>query len=303
MNIIGFELVNKRYGNNQIINDLSFTVPKGKIFGLLGPNGAGKTTLMRLMTRITLADNGSILFEEAPLNKNDVRRIGYMPEERGLYTSMKVFEQLVYIAKLYGLNIPEAKKDIEQWLTKLGMMAYADRPIGALSKGMSQKIQFIATVIHRPRLLVLDEPFSGLDPISSLAIEREIAELKDRGTSIILSTHRMDQVENFCDEVLLINRGSKVVQGTVMHLKNKFKEKVVSVIMERELPSHVTDNFKLLQSNDSHYFFKYENDEEKRKILADIMGCSIPLVAFNETFPRINDIFINLIKGNGQAHS
>lgn len=302
MNIVSFKNIYKSYGDNLVIEDLSFDVSAGKVFGLLGPNGAGKTTLMRLMTNITLPVSGNILFKDSPFSKKDVRRIGYMPEERGLYTNMKIFEHLLYIAKLYGIETNAAKDNIEYWLTKLGMTSFANRYIGALSKGMSQKIQFIATVIHSPDLLVLDEPFSGLDPISSQAIEMEILELKSKGTSIILSTHRMDQVETFCDEVLLINKGKKIVQGSIADLKNTYKENVICINTLAQVPIELFQGFELLFHVGNEYYFRYLDEVDRTEILKRFISNDITVSSFSDSLPRINEIFIKLINADHNSN-
>lgn len=296
MNIISFKDISKSYGANTVINAINFDIKKGQVFGLLGPNGAGKTTIMRLMTKISLPDSGDIFFKDKLFEKKDVLKIGYMPEERGLYTNMKIFEHLFYIAKLYGLDSKVAKNDIDFWLTKLGMISFSNRYIGALSKGMSQKIQFIAIVLHRPELLVLDEPFSGLDPISLLAIEKEILELRSSGTSVILSTHRMDQIETFCDEVLLINNGQKIVQGSIAKLKDLYKENIISISTAIALPEAVKKSFDTVFQEHNTYYLKYQSDQDRRDILKCIMDNNIPIISFNERLPAINEIFIKLIE-------
>lgn len=299
MNIISFQNIFKSYGTNPVIHDLSFDAETSKIFGLLGPNGAGKTTLMRLMTNITVANSGTVLYNGAPITKNDVRKIGYMPEERGLYSNMKVFEHLFYIAKLYNLNIKEARKSIDHWLTKLEMLQYSNKLIGALSKGMSQKIQFIATVLHNPDLLVLDEPFSGLDPISSQALEKEFIELKKNGVSIILSTHRMDQIELLCDNVLLINKGRKLIQSNVQDLKNSYKENIVEIKTASTLTKDIIVEFDLEDKQNNCYSFVYKDSFDRQNLFKSIIRTNIDIISYNEMIPKINDIFIKLIlKGN-----
>ena len=223
MNVLSLQNVVKAYHNHIAVNDVSFDVKKGTIFGLLGPNGAGKTSLIRIITTITAADSGKVLLNGEPLNNLHPNEIGYMPEERGLYKKMKVGEQLLYLAQLKGLSEKEAKQKLKVWLQKFDITSWWDKKIGDLSKGMSQKVQFIATVVHEPSLVILDEPFSGLDPINPNLIKDEIYELKQKGTSILFSTHRMEQVEEICEDIVLMNKGQILLNGNVNAIKNDFK--------------------------------------------------------------------------------
>lgn len=295
MNLITLKNINKRYGTNHVIKSLDCTISKNKIFGLLGPNGAGKTTLMRLMTRITLPDSGNLFYAGKKFTQKDVRKIGYMPEERGLYINMKVTEHLMYIAKLYDIDRNIAKKRIDEWLSKLGMASVAHKLIGALSKGMSQKIQFIATVLHQPELLVLDEPFSGLDPVSAQALETELISLSNTGTTVILSTHRMDQVENFCDHVLLINHGTRVIEGTVKELKNKFRDNILKIETNATIPQEILDQYHVVSKAENTYHLKLETIEDKRRIFSDLFQNRIDIISLYEILPSMHDIFIRLI--------
>jgi len=221
MSILRLENVVKTYENHVAVNDVSFEMPEDCIFGMLGPNGAGKTSLIRIITTITRADSGVVLFDGEKLNSSHPSQIGYMPEERGLYKKMGVGEHLLYLARLKGLSKSEANHEIKSWFTKFGIEDWWDKKVEELSKGMQQKIQFISTVVHKPRLLILDEPFSGLDPINTNLIKDEIDELHSKGTSIIFSTHRMEQVEEVCDFIVLINQGKKVLEGRVKDVEAK----------------------------------------------------------------------------------
>ena len=224
MPLLSLQHIVKQYGNYRASDDVSFEIPQGKIFGLLGPNGAGKTTLIRMITRILHPDSGTILFNGEVLSDKHTELIGYMPEERGLYKKMKVGEHLVYLGRLKGLSLQKAREHVQFWLQKFQIESWQNKFIEELSKGMSQKIQFIATVLHDPRLLILDEPFSGLDPINSKLIEEEIYAMSAQGKTIIFSTHRMEQVEEICDEIVLVNKGKKILEGEVKELKHRFKE-------------------------------------------------------------------------------
>ena len=219
MNVLSLRNVVKRYSNHVAVNNVSLDVPKGKIFGLLGPNGAGKTSMIRMITSITRADEGEIFIDGEKLNINSPQVIGYLPEERGLYKKMKVGEQLLYLARLKGLSPRDARMKLNNWLEKFEITSWWDKKVGELSKGMQQKVQFIATVVHEPKLMILDEPFSGLDPINTNLIKDEIHELNQNGTSIIFSTHRMEQVEQICEEIALIHQGEIILQGNVEEIK------------------------------------------------------------------------------------
>ncbi|MCB0529734.1 MAG: ATP-binding cassette domain-containing protein, partial [Saprospiraceae bacterium] len=235
--ILSIQNVVKTYGNYTAVDQVSFDVPKGSVFGLLGPNGAGKTSLIRMITTITGPDSGAIYLEGEKLNERTPEKIGYMPEERGLYKKMKVGDHLQYLAQLKGLTQEQAKKAIQYWFEKFGIEDWAPKKVEDLSKGMQQKIQFIATVIHQPRLLILDEPFTGLDPINTTLIKEEIARLNASGISIIFSTHRMEQVEEMCDHIVLINKGKNVLYGEVQDIKNQYKQNLYRVETQGDLPA------------------------------------------------------------------
>lgn len=213
----------KRYAAHTALNDVSINVPRGKVFGLLGPNGAGKTTLIRIINRITAPDSGEVLFDGHPFQPEDVMNIGYLPEERGLYKKMKVGEQAVYLAQLKGLSRQEAKQRLAEWFTKFGIMPWWNKKLEELSKGMQQKVQFIITVLHEPQLLIFDEPFSGFDPVNAEMLKREILELRDKGHTVIFSTHNMSSVEEVCDDIALINHSKVVLSGNVQEVKERFR--------------------------------------------------------------------------------
>jgi ABC-2 type transport system ATP-binding protein len=229
MSFIQIQGVSKFYANHTALDKVSFDVPKGEIFGLLGPNGAGKTSLIRIINQITAPDEGNILFDGVELNKEHIKRIGYLPEERGLYKKMNVFDQLLYFARLRGLSSSEAKKTINEWLAKFEATSWKSKKIEELSKGMQQKIQFIVTVMHNPDFIILDEPFTGFDPKNTQLIKDEIINLKANGATIMLSTHRMENVEAICDNVVLLNQSKVVTQGTVMDVRNSLKDNSYSI--------------------------------------------------------------------------
>ena len=234
MSILKLENVVKKYDKHTAVNNVSFEVPKGSIFGLLGPNGAGKTSLIRIITTITGADEGTVFLDGEKLNNETPNYIGYLPEERGLYKKMEVGEQLLYLAQLKGLSKKEAKAQINKWFARLGMDDWWKKKVEELSKGMQQKVQFVATVVHEPKLLILDEPFTGLDPINTNLIKDEIRRLNEDGVSIIFSTHRMEQVEEICEHIVLINQGEKILEGRVEDVKQQFKENVYKINYEGE---------------------------------------------------------------------
>src|SRR6187549_2398179 len=233
MSLLEVQHLKKYFATQKAVDDISFSVNKGSIFGLLGPNGAGKTTLIRMITGIFYPDEGQILFDGRKFDPiNDVVHIGYMPEERGLYKKMKIGEQAVYLAQLKGLKKSEAMAKIKEWFIKFEMQSWWSKKVEDLSKGMSQKLQFVTTVLHEPKLIILDEPFSGLDPVNSNLIKDEIFKLAQRGATIIFSTHRMEQVEEICDQIILVNKGKKILDGTVHNVKQEFKENLFSIGFE-----------------------------------------------------------------------
>ena len=303
-NILELKNVLKVYQKHVAVDDVSFSVPKGSIFGLLGPNGAGKTSLIRIITTITRADKGIVHLDGEKLNSRHPSQIGYMPEERGLYKKMKVGEHLLYLAQLKGLSYNDAKKEINYWFERLHITDWWDKKIEELSKGMQQKIQFIATVVHKPKLLILDEPFSGLDPINTNLIKDEIAALNQQGTSIIFSTHRMEQVEQICENIVLINQGKNVLQGNVDEIKQQYKEHLFQIEYRGTLPEslitedEINRNYHILNDENNRLTVKVDTDEASNELLKFLMDSGVYINGFNEILPSLNDIFIKKVNGN-----
>jgi ABC-2 type transport system ATP-binding protein len=293
MNQLSLAHIEKKYGSYVASADVSFEIPKGAIFGLLGPNGAGKTTLIRMITRIIFPDSGTILFSGEPLKEQHASRIGYMPEERGLYKTMKVYEHLIYLARLKDLTSGEANKRVNYWIDKFEIGTWKQKKIEELSKGMAQKVQFIATVIHDPELLILDEPFSGLDPINARLIEDEIYALKQQGKTIIFSTHRMEQVEEICDEIVLVNKGHKILSGGVAELKQQFKENKFSIHYDGELSNGFSSQFDVLSTENGEAIVKAHSSANA--ILKYFIDHDITVRSYNEILPSLNEIFIKAV--------
>ncbi len=295
--ILSVQNVVKRYDKHLAVDHVSFDVPKGSVFGLLGPNGAGKTSLIRMITTITGPDEGIILLDGQPLDENSPSQIGYMPEERGLYKKMKVGEHLLYLAQLKGLSAADARRELNFWLDKFEIQSWWDKKVEELSKGMQQKIQFIATVVHRPKLLILDEPFSGLDPINTTLIKDEIRQLNASGISIIFSTHRMEQVEEMCDHIVLINRGRNVLYGEVKAIKNEFKENLFRIETADPLPADFAEHFRVVSRPDGAVVVQL-NEEESRSnaLLRYLIQHNIHITHFEEILPTFNEIFIRRVE-------
>ena len=290
MNILEIKHVIKEYENKKALDSISLNVNEGRIFGLLGPNGAGKTTLIRIINQITAPDNGEILFSGERFKREHIQNIGYLPEERGLYKSMKVGEQCLYLAQLKGLSKNEAKQKIHQWFKKLDMLDWLNKKVEELSKGMAQKVQFVSTVLHQPKLIILDEPFTGFDPINSEIIKNEIIALKESGSTIILSTHRMESVEELCDDIALINTGQCVLKGSVNEIKNKFKEHIFEVQFEGTIQNEI-QHFDTLVIESGHGIFKAKNKENNHTLIKQLVE-QVNVTSFNEKLPTINDVFI-----------
>lgn len=301
MSIITCRNVTKRYGNFTALNNVSLEIQEGKIFGLLGPNGAGKTTLIRMLNQITRPDEGEILFKGEPLKETDIERIGYLPEERGLYKKMKVGEQALYLARLKGMDRTETMERLKEWFVKFGIQAWWNKKVEELSKGMAQKVQFITTVLHRPQLMILDEPFSGFDPVNVNLIRNEILRMRDEGTTIILSTHNMESVEELCDNIALINKSNLIVTGNTAEIRREYGKNEVEVRYHgAEIKS--TQYYDIVEDN--------AEKDERRAILAKkenssnaaILGCLLEtgcdIVSYQELIPRMNDIFIKLVTQN-----
>jgi ABC-2 type transport system ATP-binding protein len=296
MNILKLQSVNKFYGKYQAVNEVSFDMPKGSIFGLLGPNGAGKTSLIRIITTITQADSGTVYFDGEPLNANHPADIGYMPEERGLYKKMKVGEHLHYLAVLKGMPAETARREIKAWMEKFEIESWYNKKVEELSKGMQQKIQFIATVIHKPKLLILDEPFSGLDPLNSNLIKDEIRQLNREGISVIFSTHRMEQVEEICEYMVLINKGRKVLDGRVQDIKEQQKENIFEVQFAGELPQDIRPDLQVLEESPSFIRFHVEDLGSANQVLDRMIRGGVVIRGFREILPSINEIFIKTVQ-------
>jgi len=301
MPILRLDKVMKTYGKHIAVNRVSFEVPHGAIFGLLGPNGAGKTSLIRIITTINKADSGRVFFDGERLSSRHPARIGYMPEERGLYKKMKVGEHLLYLARLKGLSRTDADQQIAYWFERLDITDWYEKKVEELSKGMQQKIQFISTVIHRPKLLILDEPFSGLDPINTKLIKGEIRQLNQQGTSIIFSTHRMEQVEEMCEDIVLINKGENVLQGQVNQLKERFKENRFNVEYEGELPEAILDIAQLEERQNGQVVFRLQAEHSPNELLRYLMDKGLLIHGFNELLPSLNEIFIKQVNNTSAA--
>lgn len=298
MTQLSLQHIIKRYGDYTASDDVSFEIPKGKIFGLLGPNGAGKTTLIRMITRILYPDSGTILFNGENLAAKHTEKTGYMPEERGLYKKMKVGEHLIYLARLKGLSLTEAKKVVNHWLDKFEITGWYNKSIEELSKGMSQKVQFIATILHNPELLILDEPFSGLDPINSKLIEDEIYQLSQQGVTIIFSTHRMEQVEEICDDIVLVNKGKKILEGGIKELKQRFKENKFRVSFQGEIQNGLLDKLNVVSNSNGELLVKFDEAHHGNDLLKVLVENDVEVNSFNEVLPSINEIFIRQVQAN-----
>ncbi|MCP3933098.1 MAG: ABC transporter ATP-binding protein [Bacteroidetes bacterium] len=297
MNILKLEEVVKTYNKQVAVDRVSFEVPTGSIFGLLGPNGAGKTSLIRIITTITRADSGVVYLDGEKLNSNHPSQIGYMPEERGLYKKMKVGNHLMYLAQLKGLSAKDAKETITHWLLKFGIDDWWDKKVQELSKGMQQKIQFISTVIHQPKLLILDEPFSGLDPINTNLIKDEIDKLHKNGTSIIFSTHRMEQVEEICEHIVLIDKGKNVLEGKVKEIKNQFKKNLFNIKFEGDLPVDFSNHATVVEQRNNSVTVQLKDNHASSHLLQFLLSKGVYLTSFNEILPSLNEIFIRQVEG------
>ena len=298
MNVLEVKNMKKYYATQKAVDDISFTLAPGSIFGLLGPNGAGKTTLIRMITGIFYPDHGEILFNGRKFDPiNDVINIGYMPEERGLYKKMKIGEQAVYLSQLKGLGKKEATEKVKEWFVKFQMQSWWNKKVEDLSKGMSQKLQFVTTVLHEPKLIILDEPFSGLDPVNANLIKDEIHNLAKRGASIIFSTHRMEQVEEICDHIILVNKGAKVLDGTVAGVKQQFKENLFSIgLADGSVNQESTAAFSVLGKKGNELVVKINEGYQPNDVLNHFLQQWKSINSFNELLPSLNEIFIKLVE-------
>jgi ABC-2 type transport system ATP-binding protein len=295
--LLSLSHLKKYYATQKAVDDISFDIQKGSIFGLLGPNGAGKTTLLRMITGIFYPDEGQISLDGKPFNPTqDIAKIGYMPEERGMYKKMKIGEQALYLAQLKGLSKAEATERIMYWFKKLEMESWWNKKVEDLSKGMSQKLQFVITVLHEPKLIILDEPFSGLDPLNANLIKDEIHGLAKRGATIIFSTHRMEQVEEICDHIVLVNLGKKILDGTVSEIKQLYKENIFSI--ETNQLDNINDNpvFTVVRKENNKVFVKINEGHDSNQVLTHLINNNHPIVAYNELLPSLNEIFIKLVE-------
>lgn len=290
----------KNFGDKVALDHVSLSVPKGQIFGLLGPNGAGKTTMIRIINRITIPNSGEVYFDGRPVTQRDVEKIGYLPEERGLYRKMEVGEQAMYLAQLKGMSAKDAQAELKKWFIKFGIQDWWKKKVEELSKGMAQKVQFITTVVHKPSLMILDEPFSGFDPVNAELIRKEILELKDQGATIILSTHNMESVEELCDNIALINKSKLVITGGVEEIRRKYGNNHVELICSGESALEpVPGLFSVLSDvndNGRHTaVLSLEKDGLANDVLTAVMAQHYTVHSFKELLPRMNDIFIKLV--------
>lgn len=301
------EAVSKHYGDFKALNNVTIAVPKGSIFGLLGPNGAGKTTLIRIINQITMPDSGRVLLDGSPLKPTDIQYIGYLPEERGLYKTMKVGEQALYLAQLKGMSKHDAKERLKYWFDKLDIGDWWNKKIQELSKGQAQKIQFVVTVLHQPKLLIFDEPFSGFDPINATLIKDEILQLRDEGSTVIFSTHRMESVEELCDHIALIHKSNKILDGKLTDIKRQYKTNTFEVGLQTsnadDVINAIKNRFEVLPAS-----FKNLNDDLKLNIklpenttsndLLSFLTTKAEVHHFVEVIPSANDIFIQTVTNN-----
>ena len=282
----------KKYENHLALNDVSLEIPKGSIYGLLGPNGAGKTTLMKIINQITATDSGEIIFNNEKLVRKHISQIGYLPEERGLYRKMKVGEQSLYLAQLKGMSKKEATLKLKTWFEKLDILEWWDKKVEELSKGMAQKVQFAVTVIHNPDLLIFDEPFSGFDPVNTSIIRKEILELKEKGTSIIFSTHRMESVEEICDEITLIDNGISILQGKINIIKDQFRNNTFQI--EVNSNNLKLNGFEIIHQDENNFTVKVPSDKNSKELITEILKNS-EIISFNEKIPSMEEIFIKTV--------
>ncbi len=299
MPILELQNLKKYFANQKAVDDISVKINKGDIFGLLGPNGAGKTTLIRMITGIFYPDEGQIVFDGKKFDPvNDVIHIGYMPEERGLYKKMKIGEQAMYLAQLKGMKKNIAFEKIKEWFVKFEMESWWNKKVEDLSKGMSQKLQFVTTVLHEPKLIILDEPFSGLDPVNSNLIKDEIYKLAQRGSTIIFSTHRMEQVEEICNHIILVNKGKKILDGTVKQVKQEFKENLFSIGLAQNLLNINGDApFEIKGNEKGNTVIKINEGNSPNDVLSYLLQHGSNIHSFNEILPSLNEIFIKLVEG------
>lgn len=296
-NLLEVRNLRKYFATQKAVDDVSFDIEEGAIFGMLGPNGAGKTTLLRMITGIFYPDEGQIILEGKKFDPvNDIIRIGYMPEERGLYKKMNIGEQALYLGRLKGLSKKEAMTKIKFWFERMEMESWWNKKVQDLSKGMSQKLQFVTTVLHEPKLIILDEPFSGLDPVNANLIKDEIFRLAKNGSTVIFSTHRMEQVEEICNHIMLVNKGKKILDGTVKNVKQEFKDHLFQVGFENT-PAALANSavYELMGKRGEHFVIKIKEGYKPHDALQLMLSQSFEITSFQEILPSLNDIFIKLV--------
>ena len=304
MELLKVENVSKSFAKHKALDNVSLTIPRGSVYGLLGPNGAGKTTLIRIINRITAPDSGTIYLNGKPLQPEDVTRIGYLPEERGLYKNMKVGEQALYFAQLKGLSRRDATARLKKWFTHFGIQGWWDKKVTELSKGMAQKVQFIVTILHEPELLIFDEPFSGFDPINANLLKEEIMKLRDNGATVIFSTHNMASVEEVCDHITLINKSKNILSGKVDEIRHAHGNNIFEVDFRgsrEELTATLSDKCTLLESNDESSVYNslkiHIPDDGNVKGIISLINDTVEIRSFREVIPSMNDIFIKAVAG------
>lgn len=300
MALIECKNVCKNFGTKVALDNVSLDVPEGKIYGLLGPNGAGKTTMIRIINRITIPNSGEVLFNGRPITQRDVEKIGYLPEERGLYRKMEVGDQAMYLAQLKGMSEKDARAELKKWFVKFGIQDWWKKKVEELSKGMAQKVQFITTVVHKPSLMILDEPFSGFDPVNAELIRKEILELKEQGATIILSTHNMESVEELCDNIALINKSHLVLSGGVDEIRRNYGNNHVELIYSGENAlAPVEGLFSVISDDDDNgrhtAVLSLDHEGLGNEVLTAVIGQGLLVNSFKELLPRMNDIFIKLV--------
>lgn len=296
----------KEYAGHLALSSVSISVKEASVFGLLGPNGAGKTTLIRIINQITAPDSGELFFDGRPMKADDIYQIGYLPEERGLYKKMKVGEQALYLAQLKGMSKKDALKSLKYWFEKFEIQAWWGKKVEELSKGMAQKVQFITTVIHQPKLLIFDEPFSGFDPINANLLKNEILELKKKGTTIIFSTHNMSSVEEICDHIALINQSKKILDGQIDEVRERFKSNTFEITYKGESPNlheKIGSHFDILEHDTNTHLkqlkIRFLNGNSNNDLLKMLMN-QFEIVSFKETIPSMNDVFIRVVEENNR---
>ena len=300
MGLIECRNVCKRFGEKVALDNVSVDIAKGQIFGLLGPNGAGKTTLIRIINRITIPNGGEVIFNGHPITQRDVERIGYLPEERGLYRKMEVGDQAMYLAQLKGLSANEARRELKQWFVRFGIQDWWKKKVEELSKGMAQKVQFITTVVHKPSLMILDEPFSGFDPVNAELIRKEILRLKDEGATIILSTHNMESVEELCDDIALINKSKLVITGGVDEIRREYGNNNIELIYTGEDRIAEAEGLYRIISDEDNVgrhtaVLNLVPGVSSNEVLSSLLKSGVTVNSFKELIPRMNDIFIKLV--------